>query len=160
MHHTKENNQNCLYELPSGYLTWPWEMAYLQMVYLLKMVTFHGKLLNNQMLYSFSADDSSTTVTTLPIQPRSPGYQSMHADARLRQVLNRMFSAKTPSLQLQLYNSMHLPDNSYKTTKLYNNYKQQCAYKETNTLRHSNIDVSLCRAGATKSVSGIHRHTS
>ena len=31
--------------LPSGYLTQPWKIAHLQMVYLLKMVIFHGKLL-------------------------------------------------------------------------------------------------------------------
>jgi len=34
--------------LPSGYLTWPWKMAHLYMVYLLKMVIFQFATLNNR----------------------------------------------------------------------------------------------------------------
>ena len=39
--------------IPSGYLTLPWEMAHLQMVYLLKNMMFHGYMLNNQMVYIY-----------------------------------------------------------------------------------------------------------
>ena len=37
-------------QIPSSYLTQPWEMALLQVVYLLKMVIFHGYAMSNNKL--------------------------------------------------------------------------------------------------------------
>ena len=41
-------NGDIIYNILSGYLTQLWKMTHLQIMYLLKVMIFHGKLVNNQ----------------------------------------------------------------------------------------------------------------